>query len=76
MCFIIMDEFAKQYLPIIITTLLLFWSEYLGVTPRYKSNAIIEMLMCALTKKDQPSPEDPPPAVISLPPAGQSPPSQ
>ena len=51
------------------------WSEYLGVTPRYKSNAIIEMLMCALTKKDQPSPEDPPPAVISLPPAVQSPPS-
>jgi len=71
-----MDEFAKQYLPIIITTLLLMWSEYLGVTPRYKSNAIIEMLMCALSKKDQPSPEDPPPAVISLPPAVSPPSSQ
>ena len=71
-----MDEFIKQYLPTIITAILLIWSEYLGVTPRYKSNAIIEMLLCMISKKDQPSPEDPPPAVISLPPAGQSPPSQ
>lgn len=69
-----MDE-LKQYIPTVIAAILLIWSEYLGVTPKYKSNAIIEMLMCALTHKDQTTIEDPPPAVISVPPAVQASPS-
>lgn len=31
-----------------ITGVLLVWSEYLGATPRHKSNAIIDLLICGL----------------------------
>lgn len=36
--------------------ILFLWSEYLGVDPRRKSNSIIQLLMCALTPKQEPPP--------------------
>ena len=67
-----MDE-LEQYIPTIIAAFLFLWSEYLGVSTKHKSNALIQLLMCALSNKDHPSLEDPPPAVISVPPAAQPP---
>lgn len=42
------------YIIQIITFILLIFSEYLGFTPKYKSNAILQMLICALTPKEEP----------------------
>lgn len=33
-----------------LTFLLLIWSEYLGITPKHKSNAIMDLLICGLGK--------------------------
>jgi hypothetical protein len=37
-----------------ITGVLLIWSEYLGTTPRHKSNAVIDLLICGLSKMRTP----------------------
>ena len=66
-------EDLKQYIPALVSLFLLLWSEYLGVSTKHKSNAIIQLLMCALTPKDTSDIDQTPPAVISLPPATQSP---
>ena len=68
-----MDE-LKPYIPTIITAILFIWSEYLGVTTKHKSNAIIQLIMCALTSKEDQDIELPP-AVIVTPPASSSSPS-
>lgn len=47
--------------------LLLCWSEYLGLTPRFKSNAIAQMIMCAFTGKKEEEEEGPPAIVVSPP---------
>lgn len=31
-----------------VTLFLLIWSEYLGATPKYKSNSVAQLLMCGL----------------------------
>lgn len=69
-----MDE-LKPYIPTIITAILFLWSEYLGVTTKHKSNAIIQLIMCALTSKEDQEIELAPPAVIVTPPASSSSPS-
>lgn len=69
-----MDE-LKQYIPAIVTFFLFVWSEYLGVSKQHKSNAIIELLMCALNSKEDEGIDLTPPAVITLPPAASSSPS-
>ena len=38
-----------------VTLLLLIWSEYLGASPQYKSNAILEILMCGLGLRSPPA---------------------
>lgn len=63
-----MDE-LKPYIPTIITAILFIWSEYLGVTTKHKSNAIIQLLLCALSSKEDQPIELSPPAVIVTPPA-------
>lgn len=68
-----MDD-LKPYIPTIITAILFLWSEYLGVTTKHKSNAIIQLIMCALTSKEDQDIELPP-AVIVTPPASSSSPS-
>jgi hypothetical protein len=69
-------EELKQYIPAIITAILFLWSEYLGLSKKHKSNAIIELLICALSSKDaQPQDIELPPAVIAIPPAESRPPS-
>lgn len=45
-----MEDF-KQYVPTIVTFILLLWSEYLGLTVKHKSNSIAQLLICALTPK-------------------------
>ena len=70
-----MDE-LKPYIPTIITAILFLWSEYLGVTTKHKSNAIIQLIMCALTHKEDEGIELTPPAVIVSPPATNPPSSQ
>lgn len=62
----------KYILTTSITLVLFLWSEYLGLSNKHKSNAIIQLLMCALTPKED---SDNPPAVISLPLASSSHPS-
>lgn len=71
-----MDE-LKPYIPTIIAAILFLWSEYLGVTTKHKSNAIIQLIMCALTSKEDQEDQDIelPPAVIITPPASSSSPS-
>lgn len=69
-----MDE-LKSYIPTIIAALLFIWSEYLGVTTKHKSNAIIQLLLCALSSKEDQPIELTPPAVIVTPPASSSSPS-
>jgi hypothetical protein len=71
---IIMDE-LKPYIPTIIAALLFLWSEYLGVTTKHKSNAIIQLIMCALTHKEDEGIELSTPAVITSPPASSRNPS-
>lgn len=66
-----MDE-LKSYIPTIIAALLFIWSEYLGVTTKHKSNAIIQLIMCALTSKEDQDIELPP-VVITSPPASNPP---
>ena len=66
-------EDLKQYIPALVSLFLFLWSEYLGVSTKHKSNAIIQLLMCALSPKDPSDIEQTPPAVISVPPAVQSP---
>lgn len=67
-----MDD-LKPYIPTIITAILFIWSEYLGVTTKHKSNAIIQLLLCALSSKEDQPIELTPPAVIVTPPATPSP---
>ena len=66
------EEFIKYILPELITFLLLLWSEYLGVSTKHKSNAIIQLLMCALTPKEDTQDS---PAVIELQPNSTAEPS-
>ena len=68
-----MDD-LKPYIPTIIAAFLFLWSEYLGVTTKHKSNAIIQLIMCALSNKEDQDIELPP-AVIITPPASSSSPS-
>jgi hypothetical protein len=56
-----------------LTLFLFLFSEYLGVSKQNKSNAIIELLMCALNTKRTDDTEVP--LVILTPPASQKPPS-
>lgn len=71
-----MDE-LKPYIPTIITAILFIWSEYLGVTTKHKSNAIIQLLLCMLSRdKENQSIELTPPTVIVTPPATPSPSSK
>ena len=70
-----MDE-LKQYIPALVSLFLFLWSEYLGVSTKHKSNAIVQLIMCALSPKDTSDIEQTPPAVISLPPAVSPPSSQ
>jgi hypothetical protein len=69
-----MDD-IKPYIPAIFAALLFIWSEYLGVTTKHKSNAIIQLIMCALTHKEDEGIELTPPAVIVTPPASSRNPS-
>ena len=70
---IIMDD-LKQYIPTLAALFLFLWSEYLGVSTKHKSNAIVQLLLCMLSaNKDTSDIEQTPPAVISVPPAVQSP---
>lgn len=69
-----MDE-LKQYIPAIVTLFLFLWSEYLGVSTKHKSNAIIQLIMCALSSKEDEGIELAPPAVITSPPASSRNPS-
>lgn len=64
---ILMDE-LKQYIPAISAFILFIWSEYLGVSTKHKSNAIIQLIMCALSNKEEQDIELPP-AVLTVPPA-------
>jgi hypothetical protein len=72
---ITMDD-IKPYIPAILAALLFIWSEYLGVTTKHKSNAIIQLIMCALTHKEDEGIELTPPAVIVSPPAANPPSSK
>lgn len=56
-----------------LTIFLFLFSEYLGLSKQNKSNAIIELLMCALKVKPPDDIELPP--VIVTPPASQQQPS-
>lgn len=64
---ILMDE-LKQYIPAIAAFILFIWSEYLGVSTKHKSNAIIQLIMCALSNKEDQDIELSPPAVVTIPP--------
>lgn len=65
-----MDE-LKPYIPTIITAILFIWSEYLGVTTKHKSNAIIQLILCALSSKEDQVDALLPPAIVTTPPASQ-----
>lgn len=67
-----MDD-LKQYIPAIVTFILLLWSEYLGITPKHKSNSIAQLLICALTPK--PEDDDGPSPNIIAQPSSNPPPS-
>jgi hypothetical protein len=60
-----MDELLKQHIPTIVTLILLLWSEYLGVSKQHKSNAITQLLICALTPK--PHEEEPQSTIVTQP---------
>lgn len=45
-----MDTATLLYISQGVTLALLIWSEYLGITPRHKSNAITDLLICGLGK--------------------------
>lgn len=45
-----MDTPTLLYITQGVTLALLIWSEYLGVTPQHKSNAILDLLICGLGK--------------------------
>ncbi len=45
-----MDTQTILYTTQALTLVLLIWSEYLGITPRHKSNAIMDLLICGLGK--------------------------
>lgn len=45
-----MDTPTLLYITQGVTLVLLIWSEYLGLTPRHKSNAIMDLLICGLGK--------------------------
>jgi hypothetical protein len=62
-----MEEWVKYLLAEIPIFLLLLWSEYLGISKQHKSNAIIQLLMCALTPKEDT--ENTPPAIVLTPPS-------
>jgi len=53
-----MDSTTVLYITNAVTGVLLIWSEYLGATPRHKSNAIIDLLICGLNNLRDP-PRDP-----------------
>ena len=40
----------------VITVALLIWSEYLGLSPQHKSNAIADLLICGLGLKPHNTP--------------------
>lgn len=63
-----MDE-LKTYIPAILALCLFIWSEYLGISKQHKSNAIIQLIMCALSDKEDQGVDLTPPTVITLPPA-------
>ncbi len=47
-----MDEQVILYITQSITLVLLLWSEYLGVTPQHKSNAITDLVSCLIRRRD------------------------
>jgi hypothetical protein len=64
-----MEDWWKHVIAEILIASLFLWSEYLGITTKHKSNAIAQLLMCALTPKDPTQQE--PPAIVVTPPASQ-----
>ena len=42
------DQTLVLYITQAVTVALLIWSEYLGVSPQHKSNAIMDLLICGL----------------------------
>jgi len=59
-----MDTETLLYIAQGVTLALLIWSEYLGLTPRHKSNAITDLLICLLGKQACTSPSETPEPVI------------